>query len=109
MLRNLLIMSCLIALASCAIHETSHEPSNEWPVWLQEKIKAQAVPVKKYNFKGDEYFLLDYKTLCCDMSSKLFDSDGILICRPSGGFTGAGDMNCPCFVNEFLNLKHCKN
>jgi hypothetical protein len=99
----------LLMLVACATNETQEGPNGGWPDWLQEKIKAQPVPVEKYTYKGAKYFLLDYKTICCDISSKLFDENGVLICHPSGGFTGGGDMNCPCFVNKFLSLRHCKN
>jgi hypothetical protein len=108
-LKNLLILGFVLMLVSCATSEMQQRPDEDWPSWLQAKIRAKPVPVNKYNFKGAEYFLVDYKTLCCDMSSKLFDSNGVLICSPSGGFTGSGDANCPCFIAEFLNLRHCKN
>jgi hypothetical protein len=99
----------LLVLVSCATNELQKKQTDDWPVWLKEKLKAQPVPVDKYTYKGSEYFLVDYKTLCCDMSSKLFGSDGVLICSPSGGFTGAGDLNCPSFVTELLDVKRGKN
>ena len=32
---------------------------------------------------------------CCDQFNPLFDARGVLICHPSGGFTGRGDGKCP--------------
>ncbi|MEP6504081.1 MAG: hypothetical protein ABJD97_12165 [Betaproteobacteria bacterium] len=32
---------------------------------------------------------------CCDQFNPLLDARGVLICHPSGGFTGRGDGKCP--------------
>jgi hypothetical protein len=32
---------------------------------------------------------------CCDQFDPLVDARGVLICHPSGGFTGRGDGKCP--------------
>jgi uncharacterized protein DUF6970 len=32
---------------------------------------------------------------CCDQLDPLVDARGVLICYPSGGFTGRGDGKCP--------------
>ena len=32
---------------------------------------------------------------CCDQLNPLIDSRGVLVCYPSGGFTGRGDGKCP--------------
>ena len=32
---------------------------------------------------------------CCDQFNYLYDRDCNIICAPDGGFTGAGDGNCP--------------
>ena len=32
---------------------------------------------------------------CCDQLNPLIDSHGVLVCYPSGGFTGRGDGKCP--------------
>ncbi len=38
-----------------------------------------------------------YYTLagCCDQFDPLVDAKGVLVCYPSGGFTGRGDGKCP--------------
>ena len=32
---------------------------------------------------------------CCDQLDPLIDARGVLLCYPSGGFTGRGDGKCP--------------
>ncbi len=32
---------------------------------------------------------------CCDQLNPLVDARGVIICHPSGGFTGRGDGRCP--------------
>lgn len=32
---------------------------------------------------------------CCDQLDPLIDANGVLLCHPSGGFTGRGDDKCP--------------
>ena len=32
---------------------------------------------------------------CCDQLDPLVDANGVLVCYPSGGFTGRGDGKCP--------------
>ena len=32
---------------------------------------------------------------CCDQLDPLVDARGVLVCYPSGGFTGRGDGKCP--------------
>jgi hypothetical protein len=41
---------------------------------------------------GVAYFVL---AGCCDQLDPLVDARGVLICYPSGGFTGRGDGKCP--------------
>lgn len=37
---------------------------------------------------------------CCDHFNRLYDADGRFICAPSGGFTGAGDGQCPGWAHD---------
>jgi hypothetical protein len=32
---------------------------------------------------------------CCDKYDYFYDSRGVILCAPSGGFTGRGDGSCP--------------
>jgi hypothetical protein len=34
-------------------------------------------------------------TACCDQFDPLYDGRGVVICHPSGGFSGRGDGRCP--------------
>ena len=35
------------------------------------------------------------KAGCCDQFDPLIDARGVLVCYPSGGFSGRGDGKCP--------------
>lgn len=44
-------------------------------------------------YLGGTAYLLT--TSCCDQFNPLYDARGVVICHPSGGFTGRGDGKCP--------------
>jgi hypothetical protein len=75
--------------------------------WLQTKIwEYQSRPVSnparsviKTTFEGKPVYYVP--PVCCDIPSELYAEDGKLICYPSGGFTGAGDLRCPKFKLEY--------
>ena len=75
--------------------------------WLQAKIwEYQSRPVSnparsviKTTFEGKPVYYVP--PVCCDIPSELYAEDGKLMCYPSGGFTGAGDLKCPKFKLEY--------
>lgn len=83
--------------------------------WLQIKIwDYQSKPVSnpprsiiKTTFEGKPVYYVP--AVCCDIPSELYAEDGTLMCYPSGGFTGAGDLKCPRFKLEYLDKIDTKN
>lgn len=81
------------------------------PGCVREEIKKiQSEPVRnppgsiwQYEYKGQTvYFIPAY---CCDIPSRLLDSNCRLICNPDGGFTGRGDGKCADFFSVRTNEK----
>ena len=49
--------------------------------------------VQALTYQGATAYLVT--TGCCDQFNPLYDARGVLICHPTGGFTGRGDAKCP--------------
>ncbi len=93
---------CLLVLVSgagCA-QQTQAE---SLPKWLQAKIaEYQRLPpsnpprrIVRTTHEGRTVYYV-FPT-CCDIPSELYDEEGRLMCRPSGGFAG-GDGKCLSFT-----------
>lgn len=110
------IAMLVLSISACAQKAT--EPNNSTTIaakldttlpWLQAKIwEYQSKPVSnparsviKTMFEGKPVYYVP--PICCDIPSELYAEDGKLICYPSGGFTGAGDLKCPKFKLEYLD------
>jgi hypothetical protein len=71
------------------------------PEWLRIRLAdydAQAgtgAPRAVYalDYRGEPAFLV--QAGCCDQLDPLIDARGVLICHPTGGYTGKGDGKCP--------------
>jgi hypothetical protein len=103
-----------LGLSACAQKPAESRPESNIPAkldtalpWLQAKIwdyQSRVVSnpphrVIKTTFEGKPVYYVP--PVCCDIPSELYSEDGKLICYPSGGFTGAGDMKCPKFKLEY--------
>ena len=71
------------------------------PAWLSIRLadfdaqSRPAAPQAVYQVRyGNETAYL-VKAGCCDQLDPLIDARGVLVCYPSGGFTGRGDGKCP--------------
>ncbi|HET8693297.1 MAG TPA: hypothetical protein VFM33_01360 [Aquabacterium sp.] len=93
-----LLMAALLALAAQA---SPMRPKSDLPRWLQAKVDRYAVlppeqsaqAVWQISVQGRPAYL--EIAPCCDQLNPLFDSQGHLLCHPSGGLTGIGDGRCP--------------
>ena len=69
--------------------------------WVKQQIDAYEMPTKevgsqvtrKVVYSGKPAYLIP--SLCCDKFNYLYDSKGVILCAPSGGFAGSGDGSCP--------------
>jgi hypothetical protein len=104
----------MLNFAACAQKPAESKPEPNIPAklettvpWLQAKIwdyQSRAVSnpprsIVKTTFEGKPVYYVP--AVCCDIPSELYAEDGALICYPSGGFTGAGDLKCPKFKLEY--------
>jgi hypothetical protein len=55
--------------------------------------RAGAQGILKIDYQGNPAYL--FIAPCCDMFNELYDSHGVKLCAPSGGFAGFGDGRCP--------------
>jgi hypothetical protein len=55
--------------------------------------RTAAEAVFELPYRGATAYLVT--AACCDQFNPLYDARGVVICHPSGGFTGRGDGKCP--------------
>ena len=95
----------LLLVFSCAKDKTENAGL---PACIQAKIEMiKNLPVEsppkevwKWEVDGNTYYY--FSAACCDQYSELYDSNCNLVCHPDGGFTGAGDGNCPSFSGNIV-------
>lgn len=61
------------------------------------------VQVDEYSYNGKTVFLLTAP--CCDQFNTLYDDSCKMICSPSGGITGRGDLKCEDFSTTAKHIK----
>ena len=73
---------------------------------IDSKIESQKVQclisVYSYSYKGEKVYLFNNGD-CPDFGYFLYDSEGNLVCSPSGGLSGLGDGKCPDFDSVATN------
>lgn len=67
----------------------------------QEDVSNPPAKVYRYTYNGKEVYFLTSR--CCDITSKVYDTDGNLLCEPDGGITGQGDGRCTDFFDARTN------
>lgn len=71
------------------------------PEWLRIRLAdydaqpGAAAPRVVYEVRYGDGVAYYTKAGCCDQLDPLVDARGVLVCYPSGGFTGRGDGKCP--------------
>ena len=70
--------------------------------WVKQQIRLYEMPTSDaigsvtrkvlYAHGAAAYFIA---SPCCDKYDYFYDSRGVILCAPSGGFTGRGDGSCP--------------
>jgi hypothetical protein len=72
------------------------------------ELKAQpkanpAYEVWEYKYQGQKVYLVTAD--CCDQYTTVYDACLNVLCAPSGGFTGRGDVQCPDFNEKATDKK----
>lgn len=101
-MHKVLFLFFLVAF-SCAKDKTK---SAGLPACIQATIEIiKSLPVEnppkevwKWQVDGNTFYY--FSAACCDQYSELYDANCNLVCHPDGGFSGAGDGNCPSFSTQ---------
>ena len=67
--------------------------ASAWPTTTRSPAPPRRAPSSRCAYgDGVAYYM---QAGCCDQLDPLVDARGVLLCYPSGGFTGRGDGKCP--------------
>ncbi len=100
----------LILLIVAATSFTSVQ-GDGFPEWVNTlivnyKVKSVGNPPRsiwQYDYNGQIVYYMPEQ--CCDLGSKLYNEQGIIICSPDGGYAGSGDGKCIDFFAKRKNEK----
>jgi hypothetical protein len=97
--------AAIVFTSGCAVAE-----SEATPTWLKEKeaqleaLSAGRPPRAIYAAMHEGKPVYYLTPTCCDIPSELYDTEGKLLCYPSGGLAG-GDGRCPAFVADEKRMR----
>ncbi len=101
--RKPVFFASIFLLTLAGIYCRAPEVKTDVPPCIRTMIrKMKLKPVQnppgevwKWEVDGQTYYYVTSD--CCDQFNWLYDEDCNQVCAPDGGFTGAGDGNCPVF------------
>lgn len=110
-MKNLYLYTLLAVMLSSEFSGCEKKEASVIPSCVSDLIKdIEAAPVTnpsgsvwQYTYKGKTVYYIP--SICCDIPSRLIDTDCKLICSPDGGFTGAGDGKCADFFSDRTDEK----
>lgn len=93
-------IGCIVMLLGCSSSNVRYV-SPYSTKWVKQQIRAYEMPTnegvsqvtRKVIYAGNSAYLIP--SPCCDKFDYFYDSRGVILCAPSGGFTGRGDGSCP--------------
>lgn len=93
-------LSLIVLLLGCASSNARYVGPYS-AKWVKQQIRAYEMPTneaasrvtRKVIYAGRPVYLIP--SPCCDKYDYFYDSRGIILCAPAGGFTGRGDGSCP--------------
>jgi hypothetical protein len=96
-------MKFLVSAIVVAVLLHSCDPNSisiDAPVCVKDLIRKDLQPkeVWRYTYQAETVFLV--APHCCDQYISVYSSKCVLICSPSGGFSGKGDGKCPDFYQD---------
>lgn len=91
----------MLLLVACSSSNGLHDAGPYSARWVKRQINLYETPTKqassqvtrKLIYAGMPAYLIP--SPCCDKFDYLYDARGVVLCAPSGGFTGRGDGSCP--------------
>ncbi len=105
----LIISLWLAILCACGSANRWFETNNNnntsakkrsWVEKTIDSLKNQALqypPAEIWQYIYNDDTVYYFSPPCCDQFSSVYNTKGMLICHPDGGFTGKGDGLCPDF------------
>lgn len=100
---SILYLLCISCKNSEIAQGTPESISKEIKKILHDELKNPPIKVYSYIYENQKvYFFTSY---CCDIPSRLYNSEGEIICHPDGGLTGKGDLKCLDFFQKATNMK----
>lgn len=98
---GMLIGLLLFALTAASCEKI--DLKKEVPGCIEKKIRKikkadvarPPIQVWEWQVDGNTYYYIT--AACCDQFNYLYDNNCNEVCAPDGGFSGAGDGNCPVF------------
>ena len=99
------VLGLIAALLGCSSSNTRYV-SPYSTKWVKQQIRAFEMPSSeapsqvtgKVIYAGEPFYSIP--SPCCDKYNYLYDSRGVILCAPSGGFTGRGDGSCPDVIRR---------
>ena len=94
------VLSLSVLLLGCSSGGSVRYVSPYPARWVKQQINAYETRAqestsvtRKVIYGGKPAYLIP--SPCCDKFDYLYDSKGVILCAPSGGFAGDGDGSCP--------------
>jgi hypothetical protein len=99
--RLCIIIGSILPVLGCSSANTTHYVSPYSARWVRQQVRLYEAPTneaqsrvsRKVLYAGKPAYLIP--SPCCDKFDYLYDFKGVILCAPSGGFTGRGDGSCP--------------
>ena len=92
------VLSLIVMLLGCSSGGSVRYVSPYPTRWVKQQINAYDLRTastsvtRKVIYAGEPAYLIP--SPCCDRFDYLYDSKGVILCAPSGGFAGGGDGSC---------------
>lgn len=106
--RRYRLLAAATLVAACAV-STGRRLPPDTPPWLRELVQSLATEpvanppasITAFTYRDQTVYFLPPR--CCDITSILYDSSGVVLCAPDGGLDGRGDGKCSDFVSARRN------
>lgn len=93
------VLSLIVLLLGCSSGRSVRYVSSYSARWVKQQINAYEMRTqvstsvtRKVIYEGKPAYLIP--SPCCDKFDYIYDSKGVILCAPSGGFASGGDGSC---------------
>lgn len=105
-MKSLMVISAILLFIIIGCSQSNQQENPQWIDQLIKQYKNEPVgnppqSIWQYEYMGQVVYFVPQQ--CCDMFSRLYDSNGNELCAPDGGIAGGGDGQCPDFFTQRTN------